>query len=130
MDTNSRYYAKIDPETKQIVGWYDRYNYSGDPIDPSVLVPLSDAAWAQHVSGPQPLMAWHAGEIIPYIPPPKPLKFQAETAIQETRVTIYNNYGMLGEPTPAAWVEYLRALLAIANGTDTTSTTLPTAPTN
>ncbi|GAB6854157.1 hypothetical protein [Asaia astilbis] len=63
-----------------------------------------------------------------FIPPPT-LQEQALTALISARDYVYNNYGILNEPTPDAWVSYLKALMAIANGSDTTSTTLPQAPT-
>lgn len=75
-------------------------------------------------------LAYEGGRIVPYSAPvyQPPLKQRADAALQQARTTVYNNYGILGEPTPAAWVAYLKALMAITNGTDTTSTTLPTAP--
>ncbi|MCX8666419.1 hypothetical protein J3T99_02100 [Acetobacteraceae bacterium B3987] len=71
-----------------------------------------------------------AQEIVEYTPPPVvvPLKEQANTALQQARMTVYNQFGILGEPTPAAWVAYLKALMAIVSGADTTSTALPIAP--
>ena len=128
MTYENRYYARIDLKTKQVIGWYDMATYTGDQIDSSELVPLTDDYWDQHISGPQSLLAYENGEFVPYTPPPPPLKTQAANALQQARLDVYNNYGILNEPTPAAWVSYLRALMAIANGTDTTSTTLPAAP--
>ena len=61
---------------------------------------------------------------------PVPFATQAASALATARTYVNNNYTMLNEPTPDAWVTYLKALMAIANGTDTTSTTLPTAPTS
>lgn len=59
---------------------------------------------------------------------PVPLATQAASALATARQYVSNNYTMLNEPTPDNWVIYLKALMAIANGTDTTSTTLPTKP--
>ena len=53
---------------------------------------------------------------------------QATAALSTARTYVSNNYTMLNETTPDAWVTYLKALMAIANGTDTTSTALPSAP--
>ncbi|MFT9147949.1 MAG: hypothetical protein ABF502_04095 [Acetobacter sp.] len=53
---------------------------------------------------------------------------QASAALAIARTYVSNTYTMLNEATPDAWVTYLKALMAIAGGTDTTSTTLPTAP--
>ena len=55
---------------------------------------------------------------------------QAETSLDAARTYVTNTYTMLNEKTPDAWVTYLKSLMAIANGTDTTSTKLPTAPTS
>lgn len=57
------------------------------------------------------------------------LRIQAANALATARTYVSNNYTMLNEATPDAWVTYLKALMAIANGTDTESSELPTAPT-
>lgn len=59
---------------------------------------------------------------------PVQLKDQAASALSTARSYIYNNYGILNEATPDVWVAYIKALMAIGSGNDTTSTTLPTAP--
>ena len=61
---------------------------------------------------------------------PVPLREQATTVLATARTYVYNNYGILNEDTPTVWVTYLKALMAIINGTDTTSTALPSAPTS
>lgn len=61
--------------------------------------------------------------------PPNTLAQDAAQALTSAREYVYNNYGILNEETPDAWVTYLKALMAIAKGTDTTSTSLPEAPT-
>ncbi|WP_051528293.1 hypothetical protein [Asaia astilbis] len=63
-----------------------------------------------------------------YIPAPTLAK-QASDELSSARGYVYNNYGILNEATPDAWVSYLKSLMAIANGSDTTSTALPKAPT-
>lgn len=50
------------------------------------------------------------------------------SALAIARQTVWDEYGSINDPTPDAWVTYLKALMAIVNGTDTTITTLPTAP--
>ena len=57
------------------------------------------------------------------------LQIQATNALSAARTYVSNNYTMLNEATPDEWVTYLKALMAITNGTDTTSTALPTQPT-
>lgn len=70
------------------------------------------------------------GAVVAYTPPALviPLKDQATTALASARTYVNNTYTMLNEATPDAWVTYLKALMAIASGTDTTSTALPTEP--
>ncbi|MCP1240890.1 hypothetical protein NKW44_14605 [Acetobacter lovaniensis] len=77
-------------------------------------------------------MAVENGQLVDYTPPvvPIPLATQASTALASARTYIYNNYGILNEVTPDAWVTYIKALMAISDGTDTTSTVLPTQPTD
>lgn len=60
---------------------------------------------------------------------PVQLKEQATSALSTARTYVYNNYGILNEDTPDDWVIYIKALMLISNGKDTTSTTLPTQPT-
>ena len=69
------------------------------------------------------------GVIVAYTAPPNQLAIQAASALATARTYIYNNYGILNEDTPEDWVAYIKELMAIANGSDTTSTDLPTAPT-
>lgn len=59
---------------------------------------------------------------------PASLASQAASALVTARVYVMNNFYLLAETPTAEWVTYQKALIAIANGTDTTSTTLPTAP--
>lgn len=68
------------------------------------------------------------GAVTTYTAPAPTLAEQASSATASARAYIYNNYGILNEATPDAWVTYLKALMAIASGTDTTSTALPTEP--
>ena len=60
--------------------------------------------------------------------PVETLAQQATSALQRAASTSWAAYGMYGETPPSTWQTYLTALRAIANGTDTTSTELPTAP--
>lgn len=56
------------------------------------------------------------------------LQIQATNALSAGRTYVSNNYTMLNKATPDAWVTYLESLMAISDGDDTTSTSLPTAP--
>lgn len=53
---------------------------------------------------------------------------QASSALSTARSYITNFYIMLGEAPSSDMISYQKALMAIINGTDTTSTTLPTKP--
>ena len=59
--------------------------------------------------------------------PPIPLKQQAQTALNAADIAmlrcVENSVAV-----PAAWATYRKALRAILNGADTTSTALPTRP--
>ena len=61
---------------------------------------------------------------------PIALATQAATALVAARTYVLNNYYLLAETPPDSWVTYQKALRAIASGTDTTSTALPTEPTS
>ncbi len=78
----------------------------------------------------QAYLAWVASgnSVLPAdAAPPIPLKQQAQTALDAADITmlrcVENSVSV-----PAAWATYRKALRAIMNGTDTTSTALPTRP--
>lgn len=133
----NRYYAVYDTTAAQpalVTGWVDAWKIGGAEaaappavlLAPAAMLPMTAAQWADtaiRTAG----MYVRNGEIIAYTPP-VPLATQATTALTAARASIYNTYGVLNETTPDTWVAYLKALMAIANGTDTTSTALPTAP--
>lgn len=60
-------------------------------------------------------------------PPALPLKSQAQTALDASEITMIRCVEN-SVTVPAAWATYRKALRAILNGTDTTSTSLPTRP--
>ena len=134
----ARYYASYDTTAAQptpVTGWYDTWGMSSiaKVPAPSAMIVVSADDWNDTESFRLPTgKGVQNGEIIDYTPPPAPvpLKTQAQTALATARQTVWDEYGSLNEPTPDAWVTYLKTLMAIANGTDTTSTTLPTAPTS
>ena len=136
----SRYYASYDTTATQptaVTGWFDAWSIGGDgaasppAVLPSAadLVAVTSAQWEDssfHVSVGKGVQS---GAIVDYTAPVViPLKDQAATALASARTYVNNNYTMLNEATPDAWVTYLKALMAIAIGADTTSTALPTAP--
>lgn len=135
------YYAetkKLDDGTVVVTGWFDiasDSNLANYPLatrpDLAALTPISADDWHRQYS--QRLRTpWQIkdGKLAPYTPPNVviPLKERASTALQQARMFIYDNYGILGDPTPEAWVTYLRSLMAIASGADTTSVSLPIPP--
>ena len=134
----ARYYASYDTTAAQptpVTGWYDTWGMSSiaKVPAPSAMIVVSADDWNDTESFRLPTgKGVQNGEIIDYTPPPAPvpLKTQAQTALATARQTVWDEYGSINEKTPDNWVTYLKALMAIANGTDTTSTTLPTAPTS
>ncbi|CEF41142.1 hypothetical protein ASN_1810 [Acetobacter senegalensis] len=56
------------------------------------------------------------------------LQQRAAVALESAQTTVSKEFTILNEATPDVWVTYLKALMAISKGTDTTSTTLPVAP--
>lgn len=128
-----RYYAHYDPTAQQpapVIGWYDMWGYSSlDGMPPlSELLPLSADFWQKHITEPQTSQAVQDGTIVAYTPPPPPLKDQANAAMQQIQQQA-SMVSAMGETFGPSMRDYVKALRAIINGSDTTSTTLPTAPT-
>lgn len=129
----AQYYAY--PNTSYIiggypsVGWIDVSIFSNAPpgLPPAAdMIALTPTEWAERKLVNQIVVD---GKVSTYTPPSLTLSEQAAIALTSARTTVYNNYGILNEATPSEWVMYLKALMAIVNGTDTTSTKLPTQPT-
>ena len=102
---------------------------SGFPPESSLLK-ITQAQFSARTAGPYGVSN---GGLVLYVPPAQPaqvisLKTQAETLLKSQQAYVMQNYAIYGDETPTEWLTYLKALRAIANGTDTTSTTLPTAP--
>lgn len=134
--THSYYVAteKAADGAMVVKGWFDIASDS-DPSnypDLSTLTPLSAEDWCLQYNQRPERTLWQIkdGKLAPYTSPTPviPLKDRASTALQQARKTVYNNYSIIGFPTPAAWVTYLRALMAIEDGTDTASVSLPIPP--
>ncbi|MFT8308491.1 hypothetical protein [Acetobacter malorum] len=126
-----QYYATFDVPAQ----FWDAWDVSDINVIPAPekLFPMTLDQWNEKggSSGPQKLKVVSGSTLIDYTPPIQlvPLETQAKSALTTARTYVNDNYTMLNEATPDAWVAYLKALMAIANGTDTTSTALPAAPT-
>ena len=130
----ARYYAYSNTTSTlgghPTVGWVDVSMFSAAPSwlpEASNMIALTQAEWDARSLVNQIVVN---GAITTYTAPAPTLAEQASSAVTSARAYIYNNYGILNEPTPDAWVTYLKALMAIASGADTTSTALPTKPTD
>lgn len=114
---------------REIIGW-NRIEVP-DGVEYVQMEGMDDAKWPplQQDYSPKALAAG-TNKIIPYTPPEPviPLTVQAQSALNAARQTVYNEYASLNEPTPEEWVSYMKQLISISNGTDTTSTKLPAAP--
>lgn len=132
----NRYYAYANTNSTingyPVVGWVDVTLYTNKPDwlpDAASMVSLTEDQWNARQFVNQVIKD---GQVVTETPevPVIPLKTQAAAALSTARTYVYNNYGILNEDTPTEWVTYIKALMAISNGTDTTSTTLPTQPTD
>ncbi|GAL97835.1 hypothetical protein AA0312_0725 [Acetobacter tropicalis NRIC 0312] len=130
----ARYYAGYDTAATQptpVTAWYDTWSMSSvDGLPPaSQLLAVSSADWANTTGFRLPAgKAVQNGAIVDYTAPPLPLATQAARVLQQAASTSWATYGMYGETPPVVWQSYLASLRALANGTDTTSTQLPTPP--
>ncbi|GAA3676719.1 hypothetical protein [Acetobacter lovaniensis] len=127
----ARYYATLSKPC----AWYDMWIFSstdGLPAASTLFAMTADQWAAKGGNTGTKSMAVENGQLVDYTPPVVPISLatQASTALASARTYIYNNYGILNEVTPDAWVTYIKALMAISDGTDTTSTVLPTQPTD
>lgn len=122
-------YDHTKPEPVQVTGWI----YCGSPKDDPNYFELTSDEWAirdvqnsavqdgklifRNISGQ------NMGE-----PVIAPLNVKAQRQLKRVASYTWEQWGQIGEDVPAEWVTYIKALKAIANGQDTTSTTLPTPP--
>ena len=129
----ARYYASYDTtatQPTQVTGWYDTWDMSSVSLvpDASKMVAVTEAQW-NDTSFRLPVGKGVKDSAIVDYTVPVALSTQATSALAAARTYVSNHYTMLNKSTPTAWVTYLEALMAISDGDDTTSTTLPTAPT-
>lgn len=132
----ARYYAAYDTAVAQptiVTGWCDTWGMSSVTSVPaaSALIAVSRQDWADTKKFRLSVgRGVQAGKIIDYTPPapPVPLDEQATSALKAAASATWANYGAMGVAVPQAWIAYQKALKGIADGTDTTSTTLPAEP--
>ncbi|OUI89167.1 hypothetical protein HK17_15935 [Acetobacter indonesiensis] len=134
-DYPERYYASYDTTATQptrVTGWYDTWGMSDVSNVPAAadMIVVTSTEWNDTTFRIPVGKGVKDGAIVDYTAPVPaiPLATQAATALATARTYVTNNYTMLNESTPATWVTYLKALMAITNGTDTTSTELPAEP--
>lgn len=128
-----QYPARFYCDTAKPCAVYDMWGFSTVQTSPSVadLIPITAAQYADRQANcREQYYDTSAKTLVDYVAPVvvPTLAEQAAAALNTARTAAYNNYGILNEATPDAWVTYLKALMAIANGTDTTSTALPSQP--
>ncbi|WP_086649246.1 hypothetical protein [Gluconobacter sp. DsW_056] len=135
-DYPAQYYASYDTTATQptiITGWYDTADMSSlDNVpDAADMIPVTEEQWNDPTFRSPIGKGVNKGVIVDYTAPAyvPPLADQATIALASARTYVQNNFVYLGEAPTQPWIDYQKALIAIANGTDTTSTTLPSAPT-
>lgn len=128
----NQYYASYDTTATQptpVTGWYDTWNMSSVANIPAAadMITLTADQWAARLPMGQGVQN---GTIVAYTAPVAaiPLATQAQNALTAAASATWQAYGMYGATVPSDVVTYLNALKAIANDTDTTSTTLPAVP--
>lgn len=127
----ARYYALIGDKplqgTNRVVAWLDAWVENdltwADPF--KTKVPLTPEQWDYHFAHSQAV--YDEGTFVDYTPPPPSLKEQAQAAMQSVQQQA-NMITAMGETFGPQMRDYVGRLREIVSGTDTTSTELPTAP--
>ncbi|MBO1359525.1 hypothetical protein J2D73_06900 [Acetobacter sacchari] len=130
----NRSYASCDMSAAQpapVTGWWAAWGMSDPAVAPPVadLVPLTADQWDGRLTG-----GWgvQGGALVAMteeqLADAVPLAVRAGFALTAAQYVVWAEYGSLGDAAPGAWISYQKALKAIVDGTDTTSTILPTAP--
>ena len=126
----ARYYAAYNATAigpAPVAAWYDAAVRTDINYENPGFLRITEEQWNERNTK---YWAVDNNSLVEYKPQPAvvPLKYKATSALSTARTYIYNNYGILNEDTPADWVIYIKALMAISNGTDTASTVLPNSP--
>lgn len=134
-DYPNNYYASYDTKATQptiVNGWYNISEMSSlDSVpDAADMIPVTEDQWNDPTFRLPIGKGVNKGVIVDYTAPAyvPPLADQATSALTAARAYVQNNFIYLGEAPTQDWIDYQKALIAISNGTDTKSTTLPTAP--
>mgnify|MGYP001387686308 CR=1 FL=1 len=127
----NRYYADYNKPCS----WYDMWIYSSTSGLPAAdtLFPLTEEQWNDKGGYTHSqLMYVDNGALVAYSPAvtPPTLAQQAASVLSTQKTYITEEYLVYGLSVPADWATYMQALKAISDGTDTTSTALPTQPTD
>lgn len=129
------YYAQTTKQydgADMVTGWFDITNQSDPASLPALdsLTPITAEEFQRQYSQ-KVRTDWQIvdGKIAPYQQsrPPIPLKDQASAAMQQVQqqATLVT---AMGDTFGPKMRDYVKSLRAIINGSDTTSTALPTAP--
>lgn len=127
-----RYYVLYDVKAQQptiVLGWRDTWGDGGFTGLPAAsdMLPVEKVDWLNPLFRTPTGKGVEGQKVIDYVPP-VPLSTQAEIALAGVSSKTWATFGSLGLSVSQAWVDYQKALKAIVDGTDTTSQTLPTAP--
>jgi hypothetical protein len=128
----ARYYASYDTTAVQpahVTGWFDSWDMTSLAAVPAAtaMVALSPAQWADPALRMASGKGVQGGAIVDCIQTDT-LPVRAQAALNAARAYVQNTYLIINEATPDAWVAYIKALMAIANGSDTAATALPVQP--
>ena len=127
----ARYYARYDTTASQpapVTGWFDTQTISttANLPDASLMLPLTLAQWNERMTGPQFVTG---GALVAYTPPPLLGPLSDHAAPQPPWIASQAALAAaMGETFTATMKAYVKAIQALASGTDTTTTALPTRP--
>lgn len=129
----ARYYAGYDTsaaQPTQVTHWFDTWDMGSTASVPALgaLVALTESHWDARMTGPQGVQS---GSLVDYTPKPAPipLEIQANNELQWVSGQA-SMASAMGETFTDEMKSYVKAVQAIANGTDTTSAALPQRPDN